>query len=318
MLRASPTRVLSRALACALCLLASASGGSALADEPRSVVVVKSRDDGPYESVVSGVRGALRGRKDVTLRVGSLEQGGGEAALESVRIARRAATSPLITVGSKATAAALETPGKGAVIACMIVGAHELGRDQNATGVVLEFPIEVQLGWIRNVLPHGQAIGVLYNPAQNEERVTQATRAASRLGLRIVAREVHRPQDLPAALESLAQEADLLLALTDQIVLSPRTAEAILLFSFRNRIPFSGLSASWVKAGALYALERDYEDLGAQCGEMAIRVLDGTAPSSMPPAVPRKVAYALNVRTAEHLKLDLPATLVAGAAQVFR
>jgi putative ABC transport system substrate-binding protein len=90
------------------------------------------------------------------------------------------------------------------------------------------------------------------------------------------------------------------------------------LFSFRNRMPFSGLSASWVKAGALYALDRDYEDLGAQCAEMALKVLDGKHAGSIPPARPRKVRYVLNLRTAEHLKLNLPSELVDGAAEVYR
>jgi putative ABC transport system substrate-binding protein len=100
-------------------------------------------------------------------------------------------------------------------------------------------------------------------------------------------------------------------------VLSLQTAEAILLFSFRNRIPFTGLSNSWVKAGALYALDRDYLDIGAQCGEMAHRILSGAAPSALPPARPRKLTYAVNLRTAEHMKLEIPAALLKGAERVF-
>ena len=104
---------------------------------------------------------------------------------------------------------------------------------------------------------------------------------------------------------------------TDQVVLSRQTAEAILLFSFRNRIPFAGLSASWVKAGALYALDRDYTDLGAQCGEMALRVRRGRRASTLPPETPRKILYALNLRTAQRMKLNLPKELIDGAEQVF-
>jgi len=204
------------------------------------------------------------------------------------------------------------------MIACMSADADDLRAAHNATGVMLEFSMETQLRWIRRFVPESQAIGVLYNPQENQERVAEARRIAQRLGMRLVAREVHKPQDLPGALESLAREADLLLAVTDQTVLSPQTTQAILLFSFRNRMPFSGLSASWVKAGALYALERDYEDLGAQCAEMAVEVLNGRAVASIPPVKPRKVEYAVNVRTAEQLKLRLPPELVSGAVEVYR
>lgn len=200
----------------------------------------------------------------------------------------------------------------------MVGDPEAIRKAHNATGVLLEFPLETQLEWIRRFVPKSQAIGVLYNPAENREQIERAKKVAGRLGMRLIPREVHRPQDLPDALQSLAREADMLWAVTDKTVLSRQTAQAILLFSFRNRMPFSGLSASWVKAGALYALDRDYEDLGAQCAEMAIKILNGRRAGSIPPARPRKVVYVLNLKTAEHLKLSLPRELVDGAAQVFR
>ena len=199
-----------------------------------------------------------------------------------------------------------------------MVDAGDLGEHEEATGVMLEFPPAVQLQWVRSFLPDAQTVGVLYNPEENRDTIAEAQRAAARLDLRLVAHEIQRPEDLPGALESLAREVDVLLAVTDRMVLSPQTARAILLFTFRNRLPFVGLSASWVKAGALYALERDYEDLGAQCADMALRVQRGTPPSSIPVGMPRKVTFVLNVRTAEHLRLRLPPSLVEDAAEVFR
>ncbi len=301
-----------------MCAAALVLNTSARGDVGASIVVVTSRDDGPYEGVVKGIRGLLTGdEKGLGLRVHSL-QSDSEEAREAIRAARSGGTAPILTVGSMATRAALDAPGDAPVIACMVVDADDLREARNATGVLLEFPLETQLEWIRRFSPKSQSIGVLYNPAENREKIKKAKRIAKRLGLRIVAREVHRPQDLPDALDSLAREADLLWAVTDQMVLSRQTAQAILLFSFRHRMPFTGLSSSWVKAGALYALDRDYEDMGAQCGEMAIQVLNGRKASSLPPAIPRKVVYALNLRTAEHLKLNLPQHLIEGAAEVFR
>jgi putative ABC transport system substrate-binding protein len=103
----------------------------------------------------------------------------------------------------------------------------------------------------------------------------------------------------------------------DELVLTPQTAKHILLFSFQNRIPFVGLSTAWVKAGAVYALDWDYTDLGMQCGEMALKVLQGTAINTLPPVIPRKVVYALNQKTARHMKIEIAETLVHGAREVF-
>ncbi len=302
----------------AICLALLAAHSPARADEVPPLVVVTSRDDGPYEGVLAGVKRALanhtRGRD---VRVSSLRADPAAAVL-GLSMARSNASTPLITIGSAATSAALDVPGPSPVIACMTVDADELRRAPNATGVALEFPLETELEWIRRFVPGSQAVGVLYNPDENEARIQKAHRVADRLGFRLVAREVRRPQDLPDALNSMAREADFLMAVTDQVVFSRQTTQAILLFSFRNRMPFSGLSASWVKAGALYALDRDYEDLGAQCGEMAVEVLNGRPVSSIQPTYPRKVEYAINVRTADQLKLRLPQELVENAAKVFK
>lgn len=305
-------------LVVAMWIAALVPGTTASGDQHASIVVLTSRDDGPYEGVVSGIRDVLQaGTEARVLRVHSF-QSDKEDAVSAMLAARKDPNAPLVTVGSRATRAALEAPGNAPVIACMVVDAGDLEGEENATGVLLDFPIETQLAWIRRFSPKSQSIGVLYNPAENQARIEEAKRAAESLGLRLVAREVRRPQDLPDALDSLAREADLLWGLTDQTVLSRQTAQAILLFSFRNRMPFTGLSASWVKAGALYALDRDYRDLGAQCGEMAAKVMKGRSPSTLPPAIPRKVIYALNLRTAEHLKLNLSSELIDGAAEVFR
>jgi putative tryptophan/tyrosine transport system substrate-binding protein len=199
----------------------------------------------------------------------------------------------------------------------MILNLKELQKSTNATGVTLDFPIETQLQRLQEFFPDRKTIGVLYNPAENQDQVEEARKVARRLGLKILARPVETPSALPEALDSLAQEADVLWGLTDQMVLSPQTAEPILLFSFRNRIPFIGLSASWVKAGALYALDRDYSDLGIQCGEIAVKVLQGARAGSLQPVAPRKVTYAVNLKTAQHMKVEITPSLLEGARQVF-
>jgi putative ABC transport system substrate-binding protein len=118
------------------------------------------------------------------------------------------------------------------------------------------------------------------------------------------------------ALESLASHADVLWGIADPVVLNSQTAQPILLFSLRNRIPFIGLSLTWVKAGALYALDRDYTDIGMQCGELALQVIQGKPAGTLPPAPPRKAVYSVNLKTAHQLKVEIPRDLVQGAQSV--
>jgi len=102
------------------------------------------------------------------------------------------------------------------------------------------------------------------------------------------------------------------------VVLNRKTVKPLLLFSFRNKIPFIGVSAAWVKAGAFYALDRDYHDIGIQCGEMVNEILHGAAVETIPPAYPRNMPYSLNKKTARLMHMPIEQTLVDNAEKVFK
>jgi putative tryptophan/tyrosine transport system substrate-binding protein len=288
------------------------------AAEDYHVAIMTSQDAQPYQEVLLGFREYLSQHNGkVTFDEYPL-QGNADRANQALLTIKANGTRLRLTVGSFATQIAVQEGGELPIVACLIVNANDLQKATNATGVVLEFPLEIQFQWMHRFLPQNRTVGVLFNPQENQRKIEDATRVAKSMGLTLVPREVQSPQALPEALHSLAQEADVLWGITDQIVVSPQTAEPLLLFSFRNRIPLIGLSTPWVKAGALYALDRDYVDLGAQCGELALQVLQGQRASALPAVPPRKVLYALNLKTARHMKVDIPQSLIDGAQQIFR
>lgn len=303
-----------------LALLAAGAGAAGAAAPPAGarIAAIVSQDALPYEEALAGFRSHMErlsegapAQIDVYLLHG--EAAGADAALQS---ARRDRAQVLLTLGSLATQAAVRQVKDIPIVAGLVLRTEDLEASANATGVVLEFPVETELRWLQRLLPGQRNIGVLFNPAENQGRIDLAARAARDMGLSLHARPVETPKDLPGALESLSSRADVLWGVADQVVLNPQTVKPILLFSLRNRIPFVGLSATWVKAGALYALDRDYGDIGRQCGEMAARILQGAAPRSIPPASPRKVVYSVNMKTARILKLDIQSGLLQGALAV--
>lgn len=201
------------------------------------------------------------------------------------------------------------------VVAGMVMSAEELTQAGNVSGVVLELPLETELEWMRRMLPDKQRIGLLYSREPVRARIDAASRLIAASGKRLHARAVPEPQLLPGALRDLENEIDFLWGVADPVVYTPQTAKEILLYSFRNRIPMIGLSHAWVKGGALYALDRDYHDIGAQCGELLQAVAAGAG--QRPRVVhPRKVVYSINLKTARHMKIELDAALVRGAAEV--
>lgn len=224
----------------------------------------------------------------------------------------------LFTLGSRALRNSLADLGDRALLATMILDEKELQGNQYAKAVLLNFSVEKQLQWHRHILPEAKRVGVLYDPKNNQDWIDQAIISAAKLGLEIIAVPVRSPQMLPSALKLLARQADSILGIVDKTVYSGKTAKAVLLFSFRNRIPFIGLSAAWVKAGALYSLDWDYSALGRQCAAIALDILDGKKADMSRMQTAKQHHYLLNLKTAKQMKVSLSQELIDGASKVYR
>ena len=281
-----------------------------------SVVILTSGDARPYREVVEGVRGYLgQHRPSATVDVYALSEGDHAHVVDQIR---RAHPSVLITLGSQAVDLALEEVPDVPIVATLVLDLAHVRAARNATGVSLEFSPETSLTWLTRILPGRDAVGVLYDPGLNQQVVDAAGPFAAGLDLTLHGEAVRTPRDLRVAMEQLERRADVLWGIPDRTVFSAQTAEKVLLFSFRKRLPFVGLSAEWVKAGAIYALERDYRDVGKQCGELVVKILGGTPPHALLPQTPRTVVYDVNLRTAKQLRITLSDEILAGAREVIQ
>lgn len=290
---------------------------SAAAASPK-VVIVLSQESSPYADMVEGFRTSLAGAGvQSQIEIHNLK-GKGENALNVLRPFKNEPPTMFVTVGSLATQAVLAEHEEVPVIASLTAHLEKFRKKGNLTGVGLEFSLESQFDVMRRILPELKTVGVLYSPKENQETIDSAMNLAKKIGVKLMPKPVDTPRDIPDALDSLANNIDLLWGITDQVVVSPQTAEPILLFSFRNKIPFAGLSTPWVKAGSLYALERDYGDIGNQCAEIAGKILNKTAPRTIQVVSPRKMLFSINQKTARAMNMELSQQIISGASQVFK
>jgi len=303
------------ALVLVLCLTA-VPAADCLAAEP-VVVVLGAQTKAQYRQFVEGFKHYLS-EQEPTVKFVDISLDKDTQNTDGLRdVVQQNNVAMILTLGSKALRSAVQQDVDRPVIAGLLLDHSELEKNGSASGVVLDYGAETQLSWIHRILPEARTVGVLYNPDKSGHRIAAAKKAAGKLRLKLVAREVNSPKELPVAMDALFRSVDVLWGMTDPVVLSRQTAKAVLLTSFRNQVPFVAPSSVWVKAGALYSLDWDYRDVGAQSGEMALSVLRGQKLSAMPIQVPRKVRYSLNTRTAEHMNLKLPGKIVDGADQVF-
>jgi putative ABC transport system substrate-binding protein len=206
-----------------------------------------------------------------------------------------------------------ETPGLAAVTLQENIVPHA----DNINAILLQIPMEAQLTWLKKFLPNVRRVGILYDPSLSSNLVEEAENAARENNVEIISYAVKSPKDLHAGLKEIYRNADVLLAIPDQTVYSGITAKEILLFSFRNRFPFVGLSESWVKAGALYALDIDYEDLGRQIAALTPKILKDDSQERKKAFKPEGVVYSMNLRSKDQLQLEIANDLIQGASKTF-
>jgi putative ABC transport system substrate-binding protein len=184
--------------------------------------------------------------------------------------------------------------------------------------VSLDIPFDVQFKYLRRLFPAAHRVGVLYNVAETGALIEEARKVAAANGFSLVAEPVDDPMHAVATLDSLMTKVDVLWSLADSHVFTPQTTAALILASLRRGIPLFGLSTAHVRAGAVAALYCDYADIGRQTGQTALHILRGKQAGTIPVAMPKTVALALNLRSAQHVNLPISRELEAEAREVIR
>lgn len=311
--------MLNRLLAIFL-VLAAASANVAQAGARDVIAVVKTRDAEAYEVALKSLRRALRD-KGIEPRFEEIflpDDGPGRD--DRLHEIRKKNFPLIVTLGSAATERAAKVIKDAPLLFCMALNplASGLIRSMNASGnnlagASLDILPQAQFEAIRSLLPNAKRIGVIYNPQETEAVIQQARRSAKDMGLELVAVPISSGDKVPDALRSLDKSVDALWSVADGTTFTPASMEFLFLHTLRNKLPFMGLSPAFVKAGALLALAIDYQEVGTQCGGLALKLLAGENPGSLPITTPQKLTLHVNLKTAETLGLKIPPERLRGA-----
>jgi putative ABC transport system substrate-binding protein len=256
------------------------------------LLVVMSGESASYQQALAGIQQA---GADTEAFLASAEN---EAAIGAA-LQNLGRDGAIVTLGAKATAFMARAVATTPTVSCMANG-DDGKAPTGALLVPLDVPMEAQLLWLNRLLPNARNVGILFDPAQNERRAAEVAAALTRAGYVPVLEPVTGSSALPNALNRLTNSIDVLHAIPDTTVFAREHSRALLLFSFRNRIPLTGPSEAWVRAGALYAIDWDYQDLGRYCAALALRQLGGNKAAPPPPPRTRVV---VNARTADQMRI---------------
>lgn len=230
----------------------------------------------------------------------------------------------LLTIGSAATQIAKDnfptTPTVFSSVMYPVISGFV--KSMNApggrlTGASLTIAADVQFKYFRRIVPKLKSIGVLYSD-NTASLIPPARVIAGELGLKLVALRVGSDKELPGALDSLVSRCDGLWSIADPNLFSPQSTKYILLHSIRYAKPFMGFSRNVVESGALFALDFDYKAIGRQAGNAVAQIMKGARPAEIPVSTPDVIWFHYNELTARHLRITIPADLVAVAKEVYR
>jgi len=296
-----------------LLLLIPAWGANALTSNSAKILIIANSKAPAYQQVINSFKARLNPADFKVHYLSKIDN-----KLEFITSEIETTQPKLIfALGVASTKVAIHSSKNIPIVSTMVVKSHFFQQASNITGVILSYPLSTQLKWLKKTLPDVNQIAILYNPKENLSIINDATKIAHKMALNITAIPVNTAKQLPYALDQLKNNVQVLLAIPDRVVMSPKTAKAVLLASFRNRVPMIGLTDNWVKAGALYALSWDYADIGQQCADQATALINGKSIKQVPLAFPEQIHYVINKTIMERMKIPLSELLLLNAKTVF-
>lgn len=152
----------------------------------------------------------------------------------------------------------------------------------NLTGTSDMNPVAAQIGLIAELVPQAQTIGLIYNSSEDNSVLQAgiAREAIEALGLAWVELTVTSVNDVQQTMQSLVGKCDAIYIPTDNTL----AAAMPIVYDVAGPagIPTICGESNMVLEGGLATMGIDYYDLGYKTGLMAIEVLGGADPATMP------------------------------------
>ena len=187
----------------------------------------------------------------------------------------------------------------------------------NVTGTSDKNPVKEQLELLKMIKPEAKSVGIVYSSGEvnSQVQVEWAKEAGKELGLSIEEKAISASSEVQQAAAAL--NVDAFYVPTDNAVVS--ALEGLIQVAQDKKIPVISADGESVKRGATATYGLNYEKLGEQTAEMAVKLLKGeTQAATMPVETITKVELYLNTTAAEKIGLTFPADLLSEAAETYK
>jgi putative ABC transport system substrate-binding protein len=194
---------------------------------------------------------------------------------------------------------------------------HSLGvSGQNIAGIALSVSPEQHIAAIKEILPSVKTVAVFYSSGMSGF-ISNVGPIFERAGLSLKAIPVNSFDKIPHAIEGMKNSVDLFWLIPDPVLYNSESIPYVLTNCADNHIPVMGFGSNVTKAGALFSCSYNFEDVGRQAGEIALRILNGENPGSIGIISPRRVTYSFNKKIKDYLGVSIAPSVWSKAQDIF-
>jgi putative ABC transport system substrate-binding protein len=173
------------------------------------------------------------------------------------------------------------------------------------------------LAMLKEIAPNLSRAALIANPKRTpyDYFLRSAKSVAPSLAIELEPSPVENAADIERVIVSFAREPN------GGLVVLPGTPidyrDLVIALAARQRLPAVYYVRFFVEAGGLMSYGTDLIDQSRQAASYVDRILRGANPAELPVQAPTKYETTLNLKTAKALGLDVPASLLVRADEVF-
>jgi putative tryptophan/tyrosine transport system substrate-binding protein len=191
--------------------------------------------------------------------------------------------------------------------------ADSIEKPTKSTGSSDLCPFDALLALARQVRPDARLLAVPYNPSDQPAvfGLGRIRALAPKFGFSVIDRQVTSRNELDTEVRGIAGRADAVLLAADNLMMENPALVASAAASQGK--PVFACDTTSVEKGAVAGVSVQYRDVGRAAGELAVKVLNGTPPGSLPVAVLSSGGVSVNRKAACDARVELPTAALSGA-----
>jgi len=195
---------------------------------------------------------------------------------------------------------------------------ESLGRPGgNVTGFTSISPVIAgkRLELLKETVPNLSRVAVLWTPGQSAQSWKQSQLAARQLGLHPYSMEVSNADQFNSVFKEAIKAGTTALAVTPNPVANSNR-KLIAELAAKNRLPAIYPDTRWANTGGLMSYAADRTERYTRVASIVDKILKGAKPADLPVEQPTRFELVINLKTAQALRLKIPAHLLMGANRV--